>query len=125
MTYTPSIDEFCDGFEYEVKIGSKWKKQVFKNDSDIDILETRVNYLSEQDIVDLGFRFNRKDSDKTVYVKELASVFDIGYIELFFTKINDEPFITMYRENGFPLLYDLNIRNKHELKWILTRYGLV
>ncbi len=125
MTYTPSIDEFCDGFEYEAKIGSKWKKEVFKNINDIDILETRVKYLSEQDIVDLGFRFNRKDNEKTVYVKELASVFDIGYIELFFTKINDEPFITMYRENGFPLLYDLNIRNKHELKWILTRYGLV
>lgn len=67
--YTPKIEEFHVGFEYEqasMKMAApkKWHKEIFYlNDSHIDIVKygsldknTRVKYLDKEDIESLGFK---------------------------------------------------------------------
>ena len=66
--YTPEIEEFCVGFEYETTyLKSVWTKEVlyqmdcgwFFESYINDAVETefRVKCLDEQDILDLGFTF--------------------------------------------------------------------
>ncbi len=76
--YTPEIDEFCVGFEYEYKHSKNinlWTKMSFS----FDVLrfdlesplknEIRVKYLDEQDILDLGFeKLETKPYEKLQFI---------------------------------------------------------
>ena len=70
--YTPNIEEFHVGFEYELRTLKGWEKRVFNSndgycnnvsDIEMDILEDniRVKYLDKEDIESFDFKF-KKDS---------------------------------------------------------------
>ncbi len=127
MYYTPSIDEFHKGFEYEYLsyANNNWHKLIYEFDTNIDILKTRVKYLDESDIIDLGFRYNDVINTKTSYVKEVQSVYTNDYVELLFEIKYGEPFVEIVTGSGYVIFKELNIKNKSELSWLLNRYGLV
>lgn len=73
--YTPTIEEFHTGFEYETFVEDKniWSKETFYlNKSHIDLVyfvsligkenvpKVRVKYLDKEDIESLGFRVEQK-----------------------------------------------------------------
>lgn len=75
--YTPSIEEFHVGFEYERKNGDSWEKTIstesdysamysdYGEENEFDEIETnirdvRVKYLDKEDIESLGFTFNEE-----------------------------------------------------------------
>ena len=123
--YTPSLDEFHVGIEYESFEKDNWCKRVFEFSDRFDVLKTRFKYLTTEDIVELGFRFQNHSEDGEVYIKPVSSIMGIDYIELIYSKHADEPFIQINASDGYPILTDINIKNKYELKWLLSRYGLV
>lgn len=63
--YTPEITEFYVGFEYEIRIGSKWNPAICQGHIPIGnkTLEDlyRVKYLSKEDIEELGWEETMKD----------------------------------------------------------------
>lgn len=81
--YVPEIEEFCVGFEFEMKNSSHpeyfdWElckaREDFSNELNKDYLfeylsgdlkegYIRVKYLDEQDILDLGFEYTNNDRD--------------------------------------------------------------
>lgn len=69
--YTPELNEFFQGFEYEVLIKENWEKQdlLYSNkyikvhgfsylDSLIQNARVRVKYLDKEDIESLGWKLN-------------------------------------------------------------------
>jgi len=73
--YTPTIEEFYVGFEYEVKKEESWFRCFYSQGSLVDIyykynddldsidfeVDTiRVKYLDQEDIESLGWRFEKK-----------------------------------------------------------------
>lgn len=64
--YTPEIEEFHVGFEYEyLTNGDEWVKHIINNKADLidcieDIKESkiRVKYLDKEDIESLGFKYS-------------------------------------------------------------------
>jgi len=76
--YTPSIDEFHVGFEYETYVPNKdvWSKEVFyMNESHIKLLNgihlklptIRVKHLDGDDIRSLGFNCAWAEAYETIY----------------------------------------------------------
>jgi len=66
--YTPELDEFHVGFEYEQELNGVWEKDVFEPNKYIDDKQMfdegylddgdiRVKYLDREDIESLGFEF--------------------------------------------------------------------
>jgi hypothetical protein len=74
--YTPAIEEFHVGFEYEILHNNEWKKtSVFNNSCGGDIIfeiknmghwdvvsKPRVKYLDKEDIESLGWRPNLRNT---------------------------------------------------------------
>jgi hypothetical protein len=133
--YTPSIEEFCVGFEYERMNGDKWCKDVISpNDlcSGRDGLENefeeiyrklrdvRVKYLDKEDIESLGF----------IYIKSQPGLTE-DYFELISTEwCMDYDYSTHYcrifiNSDGDSTFFAGTIKNKHELKRVLTMLGIV
>jgi len=122
--YTPELNEFYVGFEYEsfneeYKI---WEKKVFPNDyicteseDSPDLVElfysslkdTRVKYLNREDIKDLGFSHYKmnifKKSDITILHQ------NNNRLEIF---------------NESDTLFSGRIKNKSELKKLLKQLGI-
>lgn len=92
--YTPTIEEFCVGFEYEYKEKKVWKKDELDIsgmtsgdcgadhyvENDIDFIldklksnDIRVKYLDREDIESFGFKFNeektKQESGYITYTK--------------------------------------------------------
>jgi len=123
--YTPSLDEFHDQLIYEEYIDGEWKQMKFKLKPQFDIFNTRIKYLDENDIISLGFRSDGKFKNAKRFIKEVESITSIEYIELLYYRKADEPFVSLYSSNDYPLFNDINIKNISELKWLLTRYAVV
>jgi hypothetical protein len=132
LYYTPEIEEFHVGFEYEVMIPEKsiWSKEVFfLNDSHIDLVKwvniqdeftihkIRVKYLDTEDIESLGWV-----DGETMGLS--------GY--LFNWRNEDEKF-QMYEDREFTQIYNWEdqiifqgtIKNKSQLKFIMTCLGIL
>lgn len=122
--YTPSIDEFHHNLLYEELINGEWKPLKFKIKIIPDILNTRIKYLDDSDIMKLGFRLERPIRNGSYFVKEVQSIRTVEYVELTLITKNDEPFVSLFQEDA-TIFSELNIKNVAELKWLLTRYGLV
>ena len=108
--YTPSIEEFHVGFEYEWKCSgthTDWIKSVCNTSMhplDIDCIRVnnyRVKYLDKEDIESLGFKQTIEDQ----YV--------LNGIEFL---IDDDLFVQIIKDDGF--LFQGTIKNKSELKRI-------
>jgi len=125
--YTPTIEEFHVGFEYEqasmkMAASKKWHKEIFYlNDSHIDIVKygsldknTRVKYLDQEDIEELGFT-DKSTASREVFSKE----------RLILDKVEPNKFRLVYNEDASynSYLFYGTIKNKSELKKVLKQIG--
>lgn len=131
--YTPTIEEFHIGFEYEVLINREWK-QVSIDDSERlsyfmfhttneslqkDPIVIRVKYLDKEDIESLGWI-----PDSSGFDKYWSKIIDI--------KDGSDWQINYQFENNFLTIYDWSseirfrgfIKNKSELKVLLKQLGI-
>lgn len=130
--YTPSIEEFHVGFEYEFRSTNDqtepWQKSVIDDGTQIDditrqiiggrkVYELRVKYLDREDIESLGFVkgdgpwWNRPDGYQLSYGDSMV------HTHAMITKSTTPDGELDYYFRGF-------IRNKSELKRILTQVGI-
>lgn len=125
--YTPSIEEFHVGFEYEQQVGeygfptaeSPWIKKTFY-DLGILLCNPRVKYLDREDIESLGFK----------QVNEEVTYYTLNNFNLFFeytkpTILIDQRIISS--NGGY---YDYRVfkgilKNKSELFSQLKRNGVI
>jgi len=125
--YTPELEEFHEGFEYEKLIlGTRWNEEIWDAISsfdyselyDFDVKDCRVKYLDREDIESLGFELYISKSDYTIYKgKGKCSLFKNVYLDLeegMTVEIhNNEDF-----EDHATAFYG-TIKNKSELKRVL------
>jgi hypothetical protein len=119
--YTPEIEEFHVGFEYQFRIGSSWVDMVYTSAHGLEgrILTdlVRVKYLDREDIESLGFKYLKKGwGDESLVFRLNKSV---GY-ELYF-RGRGSCHITNSNEK---VLFDGTIKNKSELKKVLKMIGI-
>lgn len=134
--YTPKLEEFHIGFEYEVKIPEDklWSKEIFYlNNSHIDLIQyvdiqdeftknaIRIKYLDKEDIENLGFELQKDDS-----FTKLDDKRDCCWIITYIAYNGIIKDIEVSQEFGsYPLITFFNgtIKNKSELKQILKMIG--
>jgi hypothetical protein len=127
--YTPEIEEFHVGFEYEGEsyISGRWIKHTLSEGDHLDIEKiyktARVKYLDREDIESLGFeeletmlsnppiyRYGNKDTGVTLNLR------------------NQKVGITIpERERavgGYRTIFEGTIKNKSELKKLLKQLGI-
>lgn len=143
--YTPSIEEFHVGFEFEVNYtGEGWLKEIFcngtgKNIDSIGKLKSflgkttfedayRVKYLDKKDIESLGFEFIEKNGD--LLFKSIKTYRGLS------TGDDSKIWISYYPKNQWTLIYKRSnrgeeddlfygvIKNKSELKKILKQLNV-
>lgn len=124
--YTPSLEEFHVGFEYE-EDDSEWSKRTFESYQDLEILNDdiiegniRVKKLDREDIESFGF-------DNYVPPKE--------YNHSWNYKGSKEPKLYVWFNNEFPvvriygsfpaILFQGTIKNKSEFDKILKQTGVI
>lgn len=121
--YTPQIEEFRMGFEYEwKKEDGTWEKATPIEISELNYKEQlyglRVKYLDANDIESCGFKFTEGfDAGKTNWFKK-----DFYELLWYPTGLGDEGNITIYEFN-IPK-FDGTIKNKSELIQILKMIGV-
>ena len=132
--YTPEIEEFHLGFEFEVNYtGEGWLKEIFcsgtgKNIDSIAKLVSflgrtnfedayRVKYLDKEDIESLGFNYSKTDMDLW---------FNKDKYDLIYTPSNNWLCISYFSEyeEDVQLFYGI-IKNKSELKTLLKQLGIL
>lgn len=92
--YTPTIDEFYEGFEHEcLLLNNTWNKEVFNHDlyNDYGYIELsefikkekiRVKYLDKEDIESLGFtKFNLIYNKQENLIAEETDTFSHWYMD--------------------------------------------
>lgn len=114
--YTPTIEEFHVGFEYEYKYSDKgWTFKVYEPHFTINNVEVeeycRVKHLDKEDIESLGFEQIEYDT----YKKENI------YIEL---NMEYKTFISAIKQGESSILFQGTIKNKSELKKLLKQLGI-
>jgi hypothetical protein len=127
--YTPSIEEFHVGFEYEsqnINTG-EWIKYSSKTLSDLlldfEVEFTRVKYLDKEDIESLGFIYDNelkfpKGKYKTTVVEYVNDIYCLSTFD------NHEIMISEYCDGVFDKLFIGTIKNKSELKRLLKQLGI-
>ena len=138
--YTPEIEEFRVGFEYEY-LGdrvenTRWHKTTFSwydskikvhglffVESKIQNKTVRVKYLDSQDIEELGFKYipDLSEGDGNVRWYDLYEKGNISLLHWDYS--NEDTKIVIKRNNS--IIFEGTILNKSELKWILTRIGVL
>ncbi len=133
--YTPTIEEFHVGFEYEIytldtnNLKHKWKKfnVPFRTDTLEQLLASefppRVKYLDKEDIESLGFVF--KKETESSYVKDNITIH--VYDAKRWNTENDT--ITIFKRDlirtvGKTIIFSGTIKNKSELKRLLKQLGI-
>ena len=138
--YTPEIEEFHVGFEFESKEGFKFKikninelrafiemNDFVPNSYDgvysINLDLYRVKYLDQEDIESLGFKFINEHEYISFYIRD--------NLRLCKSKKDLEVLIEMYDtekdtllSKRFGVLFNGSIKNKSELKRILKQVGV-
>lgn len=120
--YTPALDEFYPGFEYEtIYLKSVWTKECLRFmdagwffESYInDAVETefRVKYLDQEDIEECGF----------VKLKDKDYVFCKGSKNLFIQPNNTIKITSIFHNT----LFEGTIKNKSELKKLLKQLNII
>lgn len=123
--YTPTKDEFFDGFKFETLAGEKFIESYYNTSwGDVDASDYRVKFLDNEDIINLGFRITESLGNKTVFEKNVISV-KPTYYKLFFDTENDVPYVELIDMYNNVLLGRVHIKNISELKWLLNRYGVL
>ncbi len=127
--YTPSIEEFHVGFEYESEEDPRlghWEKQVVNENtllkyfSDKSDVEHRVKYLDREDIESYGFKFVRETSKFSVFCLKTEARSEY----LFLTYYLDSRQILLLNGEDFNdniTYFDGIVKNKSEFKRILKQ----
>jgi|GEM_PF-2218371 len=132
--YTPEIEEFCVGFEYEKKSSDHptlfdWESYFFESDFSFEYIKSdlrdgniQVKYLDEQDILDSGFLLILKPTEQKVYFRDRDDRIGITFRKNFYEDFGN---VHIY-EIKKPLLtfFQGKIKNKTEFKKILKQLGL-
>lgn len=114
--YTPNIEEFHVGFEFEkFWYDGSWSREKLEADELADIEDemlvlTRVKYLDQEDIESLG----------GIQLPDTNS-FDIGECQIYF---QDHTYIEIY-DDCARLVFQGAIKNKSELKRVLKQVGVL
>jgi hypothetical protein len=131
--YTPTIEEFHVGFEYEALVdyyGDKYEAFMIEDTSDlIQRMETydsqdmdfiRVKYLDREDIESLGFEFKEEHRFSKIYSKhnEAIEIREDGEVRIGLINygIND-------CVDKITIWFRGTIKNKSELKKVLKMIG--
>jgi len=126
--YTPTIEEFHVGFEYEAlwgieNIDGEWLKETFSEKSSISSLEekVRVKLLDREDAESLGWIFDNNLSIGFInlenrYSYSIAGVYGTEYDSISISEINEKGIIQF--------LFHGKIKNKSELQKLLTQLGI-
>ena len=120
--YTPTIEEFHVGFEYEMNYkDNEWSYEFTPYDFDLisDFIregKCRVKYLDLEDIKSLGFEYKWEERGTWSLVKDECLVtFNPGY-----TKGNVK--ISYLNRKGF--IFKGQIKNKSEFRRLLKQLGI-
>jgi len=126
--YTPSIEEFCIGFEYEtiyLQDYDNWVKETLSQEdasyffdsyiADASPLEFRVKYLDKEDVESLGFRN---------YMNSVNNAYKLNNIVI---RIKGD-YILIFRYDEYTideLVFKGIIKNKSELKILLKQLNII
>lgn len=141
--YTPSIEEFHVGFEYDFKGQTEWIPKITMdsedlgcilleeaNDPEFDTDQFRVKYLDEEDIKELGFESKGKSVCLWYTLeKRIEDGFsDYGYWNII-TLIHCDNnrvkiFAQEYKGDDEHVLFQGEIKNKSELKRVMNQIGI-
>ena len=123
--YTPQIEEFRVGFEFEVDYGDNdWQQERINYAPEVVTLpymkleNIRVKYLDSEDIESLGFiKTLQWLNNSNIYKKHP-----------FFISLNDNK-LTVFMQEKFDavngeILFHGNIKNRSELKVLLNQLGI-
>lgn len=144
--YTPSLEEFCIGFECETRVASfeeNWKKTTiyaeFKDGWNSNLeelliayedgyLEFRVKYLDQSDIEELGFIFTGKSID-VWFKKDVHETpggrHKLTHVTLHYNLQDHELKIDCYfGKEHEGCLFEGFIKNKSELKKVLNMLNI-
>lgn len=134
--YTPSIEEFHIGFEYEYDgtgYGVYYRLRVDNIDSfyrvkdDIEFGDVRVKYLDKEDIESLGFICKYEANSMYYTYKESVSLFNSGVWTLKLINWPSEDNIRLTISDASvddEVIFRGKIRNKSELIKILKQLGV-
>lgn len=130
--YTPSIEEFHMGFEFEYLIPytSNWKHtifgKVFKSTTTSDLYyflkekAIRVKYLDKSDIEGLGWR-SKEDTDVPVFtISNVINKSKFDYTLTLF-KVGEVPYIKIDKKGALAehIIFSGEIKNKSELETLM------
>ena len=142
--YTPSLEEFHVGFEYEIdNTWGEYKKVVFEDFRGISVgsgndrvpfdHKARVKYLDKEDIESLGFEFNNEASREWVgnegSGKECFWYFSKNGVGRSWTikwdkNRNTLIFDMIHHMRSPKRIFEGRIKNKSELKRVLKQVGI-
>ncbi len=118
--YTPTEDEFFNGFEYiENEITKVYHNRI------LGIENLKIKYLDVEDILKLGFTLE-ENKDGVYKFNKMFFGESPSFYELIF-KLEDRT-LTLNEVNQFKttnLFLNFHLKNISELKWILNRYGIL
>ena len=119
--YTPALEEFHIGFEYEQKIGEdNWEYRKIKDRYDLFdacMNIARVKYLDQSDIESLGFEHKQ-------YVPERNICLNFEYKEWYLNYWFGEIPNVEIRRDGYDDGFFGKCKNKSELKRILNQLNI-
>lgn len=143
--YTPKIEEFCVGFEYEYRYvyneaQDVWGKEVM-GAAHLDIISCsyddydvyfegwyRVKYLDRGDIESLGFGYMGKDDygfDVFNFYNKIGVNTGLSYHITVVNQVKIHLAIAGYGSYDCPINeFDFYVKNKHELKILLNQLGI-
>lgn len=122
--YTPTQDEFYYGFSCEALDDRAEYVPYTYLSHQTQLTDFRVKYLEPSDILDLGFVIQRESDNVTVFIKNVIGERPDYYI-LHLMYENGLPFVEILNMYNVVLLSRIHIKNVHEIKWILNRYGIL
>lgn len=130
--YTPKIEEFHVGFEYEglmtMRGHQSWSENDYSLNTDLDVYdELRVKYLDKEDIEELGFKHLKKSIDDWF---ELEGDFNLGSwtsykIQIHYGYHDHILSINAIDRPGEHKLFEGVIKNKSELIKLLIQLRII
>lgn len=128
--YTPSIEEFCHGFSYELKCKypneERWEKRDYYWREDLPYsLEIRVKYLDQEDIESLGFNLVKEPEYKHLKKEVTLNYFPTSHSVLILSKgYNSDLKSPETKTEYWYQMFGGIIKNKSELKRLLKQLGI-
>ena len=132
LYYTPTIEEFHVGFEYQElwglkNINEEWLTQLYdENDLIQNLCETlRVKYLDQSDIESLGWKLIKSNDNRDTFILEINNEFKYGLYKnsnsnnINIDSVDNKKYITESKS-----YFKGTIKNKSELKKLMQQLNI-